>query len=163
MAPALSYVVAGSRHRVSSSRDHCRSVGSTASGTSAWVGAGLQGACAKETTERFADADARPSAVYSTPGDATPLGVIGNEANGLWTFQWSSAGQQILSIDPDTGSESVAATVPVVPQPEFTDQGLAPGQGVYFNGAIYLLEPPFHLDGYIGYSSLVRVVPAGRG
>lgn len=161
VAPALSYVVAGaSAPRVVQSGP-LPICWLTASGASAWVGAGLQGACAEETTERFSDAG--PSALYSTPDDATPLSVIGNEANGLWTFQWSSAGQQILSIDPDTGSESVAATVPAVPQPEFTDQGLAPGQGVYFDGAIYLLEPPFHLDGYIGYSSLVRVVPAGRG
>jgi hypothetical protein len=95
--------------------------------------------------------------LYSTPGASTPLSVIGDEADGLWTFQWSPTGQQIVSIDPDTGAESVAATVPSVPQPEFTDQGLAPGQGVYFDGALYLLEPPFRLDGYIGYSSIVRV------
>jgi hypothetical protein len=160
-APALSYVAAGaSAPRVVESGP-LPVCWLTASGTSAWVGAGLQGACAKETTERFGDA--APSAAYSTPGAALPLTVIGNEADGLWTFQWSPTGQQIVSIDPDTGSESVAATVPGVPQPEFTDQGLAPGQGVYFDGAIYLLEPPFRLDGYIGYSSLVRVVPAGRG
>lgn len=161
VAPALSYVAAGaSAPRVVESGP-LPICWLTAAGTSAWVGAGLQGACAKETTERFADSG--PSAVYSTPGGALPLSVIGDEADGLWTFQWSPTGQEILSIDPDTGSESVAATVPAVPQPEFTDQGLAPGQGVYFDGAIYLLEPPFRLDGYIGYSSLVRVVPAGRG
>jgi hypothetical protein len=156
-APALSYVAAGaSAPRVVESGP-LPICWLTAAGTSAWVGAGLQGACAKETTERFSDTG--PAAVYSTPGASTPLSVIGDEANGLWTFQWTPTGQEILSIDPDTGSESVAATLPAVPQPVFTDQGLAPGQGVYFDGAIYLLEPPFRLDGYIGYSSLVRVVP----
>lgn len=155
VAPALSYVAAGS------SEPHVVESGPlpicwlTAAGTSAWVGAGLQGASAKETTERFSDSG--PSDLYSTPGASTPLSVIGDEADGLWTFQWSPTGQQIVSIDPDTGAESVAATVPSVPQPEFTDQGLAPGQGVYFDGALYLLEPPFRLDGYIGYSSIVRV------
>ncbi len=157
VAPALSYVAAGASVPRVVDAGPLPVCWLTASGASAWVGAGLQGACAKETTERFADSGS--TAVYSTPGGATPLSVIGDEADGLWTFQWTPAGQQVLSIDPDTGSESVAATVPAVPQPEFTDQGLAPGQGVYFNGALYLLEPPFHLDGYIGYSSLVRVVP----
>lgn len=159
--PALSYVAAGAaspRVVESGPRPICWL---TAAGTSAWVGAGLQGSCAKETTERFSDAGA--SAIYTTPGGATPLSVIGDEAQGLWTFQWSPTGQQILSIDPDTGSESVAASVPAVPQPAFTDQGLAPGQGVVFDGAIYLLEPPFRLNGYIGYSSLVRVVPPTGG
>jgi hypothetical protein len=159
VAPALSYVAVGSSVPRVVESGPLPICWLTAAGASAWVGAGLQGACAKETTERFSDDG--PSAVYSTPGAATPLSVIGDEADGLWTFQWSPDGQQIVSIDPDTGSESVVATVSPVPQPAFTDQGLAPGQGVFFDGAIYLLEPPFRLDGYIGYSSVVRVVPTG--
>lgn len=160
VAPALSYVASGASAPDVVASGPLPICWLTAAGTSAWVGAGAQGACAKETTERFSDTGS--SAAYSVPGAATPLSVIGDEAEGLWTFQWSPTGQQIVSIDPDTGSQSVAATVSPVAQPAFTDQGLAPGQGVYFDGAIYLLEPPFRLDGYIGYSSIVRVVPDGR-
>jgi hypothetical protein len=154
-APALSYVAAGAsapRVVVSGPLPICWL---SAAGTTAWVGAGLRGACASETTERFAD-DGR-SALYSTAGATLPVTVIGNEAEGLWTFQWYPDGQQIVSVNPDTGSESVAATLPQVPQPEYTDQGLAPGQAVYFGGALYLLEPPFRLNGWQGYSSIVRV------
>ena len=35
--------------------------------------------------------------------------------------------------------------------------GLVEGQGAYFDGALYILEPPFRLNGYLGYSSIVRV------
>jgi hypothetical protein len=156
-APALSYVAAGASAPdvvVSGPSPICWL---SASGTSAWVGAGLQGACAKQTTERFEDYG--KAALYSTPGGTFPVTVIGNEAEGLWTFQWYSDGQQIVAINPDTGSESVAATLPYIPQPEYVDPGLAQGQGVYFDGALYFLEPPFRVNGWIGYSSIVKVVP----
>ena len=134
----------------------------SASGTSAWVGAGLQAACAKQTTERFEDDG--PSAEYSAPGDYTLGTVIGNQQSGLWTMTWSAtATQEIVSIDPDTGSESVAATVPSVQEPLYTDAGLVEGQAVYFDGALYLLEPPFRLNGYQGYTSIVRLLPPAVG
>jgi hypothetical protein len=154
-APALSYVASGASAPdvvVSGPLPMCWL---SAAGTSAWVGAGLQEGCTKPTTERFEDY--RSAAVYSTPGDTYLATVVGNEAEGLWTFQWYPDGQQIVSINPDTGSESVAATLPLVPQPEYLDQGLAQGQAVYFDGALYVLEPPFRLNGWLGYSSIVRV------
>jgi hypothetical protein len=157
-APALSFVPAGSSAPdvvVSGPLPMCWL---SAAGTSAWVGAGLQGGCAKQTTERFED-DGQ-AAAYSTPTNYTPGIVIGDEESGLWTMNWSASGQEILSIDPDTGSESVAATVPSVQEPLYTDAGLAEGQAVHFDGALYLLEPPFRLNGYQGYTSIVRVVPA---
>ena len=91
--------------------------------------------------------------------------MIGNEADGLWTMAYTLTSQEkIIFLDPDTGSESVVATLPAVPIPSYeTDGGLAPGQGVYFDGSLYLLEPPFHVRGYIGYTSIVRVVASHSG
>ena len=154
-APALSYVAAGASAPdvvVSGPLPICWL---SAAGSSAWLGAGLQGACAKEVTERFEDYGKGPT--YSTPAGTVPVTVIGNEAEGLWTFQWYPDGQQIVSINPDTGSQSVVATLPQVPQPEYVDQGLAQGQAVYFDGALYLLEPPFRDNGWLGYTSIVKV------
>jgi hypothetical protein len=66
--------------------------------------------------------------------------------------------QRIVSINPATGAESVSAKVPSVVYPVgVPTDGLVQGQGVYFEGALYLLEPPFHDDGYLGYTSIVRV------
>ena len=154
-APALSYVAAGASAPDVIESGPLPICWLSAAGTSAWVGAGLQGACAKQTTERFEDNGG--AALYATPGATFPVTVIGNETEGLWTFQWYPDGQQIVSINPDTGTESVAASLPQVPQPEYEDQGLAQGQGVWFDGALYLLEPPFRLDGWLGYSSIVKV------
>ena len=73
---------------------------------------------------------------------------------------WSSpTKEEIIHIDPDTGSQSVVATLRSAPLPTYeTDEGLTQGQGVYFHGSMYLLEPPFRKGGYVGYTSIVRVI-----
>lgn len=133
-----------------------------ADGTSAWVGAGLQNACAKQAVERFVDDSTAP--LFSVPGNFLAFNVIGDETDGLWTLQWNAGAQQIVSIDPQTGAESVAATLPHVQEPLVNQsEGLAPDQAVYFRGALYILLPPFRSNGYLGYTSVVRVFPHGVG
>jgi hypothetical protein len=135
-----------------------------ASDTSAWIGAGVAHACATQTVERFADEGSAPT--FSVPGGSTPppFEVIGSESDGLWTMQWSTPDrEEIIFIDPDTGTTSVAATVRSVELPTYlTDQGLVDGQAVYLHGDLYLLEPPWRVGGYLGYSSVVRVAPSHR-
>jgi hypothetical protein len=161
-ASALSYVAAGSSvPRVVVPDNNVPICWLAASGTSAWVGAGVARACAQETVERFVDDGADP--VFATAGVTPPaFTVIGDEANGLWTMLWlSPSEEEIIHIDPDTGSESVIATLPSASLPCYeTDEGLAQGQGVYFNGRLYLLEPPFRKNGYLGYTSIVKVHPS---
>ena len=165
-ASALSYVAAGaSAPRVVVAATDLPICWLVASGTSAWVGAGVDRACAQEDVERFTDDSTVP--VFTAAEGVTPPAstVIGDEANGLWTMQWvSPTREEIIHIDPDTGSESVVGTLPSARLPSYeTDEGLNPGQSAYFNGSLYLLEPPFRKNGYLGYTSIVRVVPAHDG
>jgi hypothetical protein len=162
-ASALSYVAAGSSvPRVVVSDTNVPICWLVASGTSAWVGAGVGGGCVKEAVERFADDSTAP--VFTAAAGVTPpaFTVIGDEAKGLWTMQWlSPTREEIIHIDPNTGWESVVGTLRSSPLPTYeTDEGLAQGQSVYFNGSLYLLEPPFRKNGYLGYTSIVRVVPS---
>ena len=127
-----------------------------AAGTSAWIGAGLQNACAKEAVERFVDYGTAP--LFSVPGNFLAFNVIGDETDGLWTLQLNAGVQQIVSIDPMTGTESVAATLPYEDEPILNqEEGLAPDQAVYYQGALYILLPPFRSNGFLGYTSVVRV------
>jgi hypothetical protein len=108
--------------------------------------------------------DGSDAPVFSAVGTTLPFTVIGNESDGLWSMQYATpTEEEIVHIDPDTGAESVVATVPAVALPSpLTDGGLVAGQGVYFDGRLYLLEPPFHKNGYLGYESIVGVpVPPG--
>ncbi len=160
--PALSYVATGaSAPTIYIAASHQPICWMQADAQSAWVGAGLNGVCVKETVERFADGNSTP--LFSTVGSFAPFTAIGNETNGLWTMQWplgNPSKQQIIHIDPDTGNESVVATLPSVALPSYqTDLGLASGEAVFFEGSLYLLEPPYLENGYIGYSSMVRVTP----
>jgi hypothetical protein len=126
-ASALSYVAAGSSvPRVVVPDNNQPICWLAASGTSAWVGAGVGGACATEAVERFVDDS--PGLVFTAAGVTPPaFTVIGDEADGLWTMLWlSPTKEEIIHIDPDTGSESVAGTLPSTPLPTYdTDQGLA--------------------------------------
>jgi hypothetical protein len=163
--PALSYVAS----RASAPTTVVADTGTaicwlTADGTDAWVGAGAGWNCGNQMVQKYADGARGP--VYSTPGAGfTPFCVVGDAADGLWAMQWTqpaspgaSSSQQVIFINPDTGAESVAARVPPVVYPNgVPTNGLVQGQGVYFNGALYLLEPPFRQDGYLGYTSIVRV------
>jgi len=169
--PALSYVVSGASTPTTVVAD----TGSpicwlTASGTSAWVGAGDGWNCGNQMVQKYVDG--APGPVYSTPGAGfAPSWVVGDTADGLWAMQWSqaaspgaSSSQQIISINPDTGTESVVATTPPVVYPNgMPTNGLVQGQAVFFHGAHYLLEPPFREDGYLGYTSIVRVPVSSPG
>ncbi len=162
-APALFYATAGSSApRVVVPSTDVPICWMVASGTGAWVGTGVQ-ACAKQDVQRFVDDSDAP--VFTTSGTFLPFTVVGNESDALWTMQYLSPSKEmIVRIDPDTGSESVVATVPAAALPSYlTLGGLVPGQGVYFDGRLYLLEPPFHKNGYLGYASIVGVdvAPAG--
>lgn len=161
--PALSYVATGaSAPRTYTAATHQPVCWLQAEAESAWVGAGLDRACVKENVERFADGSSTP--VFSIVGSFAPFTVVGNETSGLWTMQWPPGDpekEQIIHIDPDTGRESVVATLPSVPLPSYqTDLGLVSGEAVFFEGSLYLLEPPYLENGYIGYSSIVRVTPS---
>jgi hypothetical protein len=169
--PALSYVVSGASSPTTVVSDTGLPIcWLTASGTDAWVGAGVGWNCGNQMVERYVDGARKP--VYSTPGAGfTPFWVVGDAADGLWAMQWSqpaspgaSRSQQIISINPDTGSESVVATTaPVVYPNGVPTNGLVQGQAVFFDGALYLLEPPFRQDGYLGYTSIVRVPVSSPG
>ncbi len=167
--PALSYVTSGAPAPTTVVADTGLAIcWLTADGTSAWVGTGAGRYCGNQTVQKYVDGARGP--VYSTPSAGfTPFWVVGDAAHGLWTMQWTppaspgaSSSQQIIAINPDTGVGSVVATTaPVVFPNGAPSNGLVQGQGVYFDGALYLLEPPFHQDGYLGYTSIIRV-PVSR-
>jgi hypothetical protein len=162
-APALSYVDAWSSAPSVVIPDTNQPIcWLQADGTSAWVGTGLQNACAKQAVERFVDYGTAP--LFSVPGNFLVFNVVGNETDGLWTLQLNAGVQQIVSIDPQTGAESVAGTLPYVQEPISNQEyGLLPNQAVYYKGALYVLLPPFRLNGYLGYTSVARVTPPGGG
>ncbi len=162
-APALSYVGAGSSAPspviAATNVPICWL---QADRTSAWVGTGLQSACAKQDVEKFVDYATTP--LFTVPGKFLVFNVVGDETDGLWTLQFNSGVQQIVSIDPQTGAEAVAGTLPYETEPIVNqDYGLLPGQAVYYEGALYVLLPPFRLNGYLGYTAVVRVSPRANG
>jgi hypothetical protein len=132
-----------------------------------WAGMGHgKTGCGPEIIWRLDGTNFQP--VFMVPDQGyDPYTVIGDESDGLWTMQWTHppAGdaptpspQEIVGINPDTGAETVVATLPALVVPltgEF--EGLVQGQAVVFAGSLYLLEPPYEDNGYLGYSTLVRV------
>ena len=160
--PALSYVGAGSSAPSTVIADtNVPICWLQADGTNAWVGAGVQ-RCAKQAVERFADYGTAP--LFTVPGSLLVFTVVGDESDGLWTLQLTDGVQQIVSIDPRTGAETVAGTLPYEQEPILSQEyGLLPGQAVYYDGALYVLLPPFRSNGYLGYTSVVRVTPRGGG
>ena len=138
------------------------------SGDHLWVGMGRQyTGCTKETIWRFDGSDFQP--VFEVPDQGyDPDTVIGDESDGLWTMLWqwpptalpptSPRPQEIVHINPDTGAERVVATLPPLTIPIGQGEyGLLPGQAAVLGESMYLLEPPFRVNGYLGYSILVRV------
>jgi hypothetical protein len=132
-----------------------------------WAGMGSeQSGCTKETIWRLDGTDFRP--VFQVPDQGyDPFNVVGDESDGLWTMKWtnpptgdssSPSPQEIVGINPDTGGEKVVATLPPIAVPLGAEvEGLGQGQAAVLDGSLYLLEPPFELRGYLGYSTLVRV------
>ncbi len=132
-----------------------------------WAGIGhAHSGCTQETIWRLDGTDFQPA--FEVPDQGyDPLTVIGDESDGLWTMQWTRpptgvsstpSPQEIVGIDPDTGAEKVVATLPAgVVHLSEEGQGLVQGQAAVLDGSLYLLEPPFELRGYLGYSTLVKV------
>ncbi|HEY1737964.1 MAG TPA: hypothetical protein VGI86_04605, partial [Acidimicrobiia bacterium] len=139
----------------------------TASGHDLWAGTGPT--CVQQTIRRFRGSGGQ--LVFTVPDRGIePNTVIGNETDGLWTMQWVpppsatlerafQLPQEIVRIDPDTGAERVVARLPETAFSNESDEsnGLVAGQAVYFRGTLYLLEPPFQQNGYLGYSKLIRI------
>jgi hypothetical protein len=124
----------------------------------------------EETMWRFDGVKAKP--VFHAPEPRLPAAtstVVGGESDGLWAAvpypplgDTTSAGANkeldVLRIDPDTGAATVEAKLP--PLPELAAQtGASPGSIALFDGACFVLEPPFQQGGYLGYSSLARITP----
>jgi hypothetical protein len=131
-----------------------------------WAGTALAGNI-DQTIWRFDGPTAR--VVFSTPDHGyDPTGVVGDEADGLWTavpFPPFGTGpvtpsentrQDIVRIDPDTGAETVAAAAAPVPTLD-AEEGMTAGQAAYLDGSLFVLQPPFRADGYLGYEVLDRV------
>lgn len=162
-APALFYVPAGSSAaRVVVSSTNTPICWIVASGSGAWVGAGVR-SCATQEVQRFVDGSDAP--IFSTAGTSLAFTVIGSESDGLWSMHYVTPTKEaIVRIDPDTGVEAVVATVPAVALPSYLSAGgLVAGQGAFLDGRLYLLEPPFHKDGYLGYESIVGVDVSAAG
>lgn len=131
-----------------------------------WAGTALAGNI-DQTIWRFDGPTAR--VVFSTPdhGD-DPTGVVGDEADGLWTAvpfppfgpgpvtSAQNTRQDIVKIDPDSGAETVVGSIAPIPTLD-AEEGLATGQATYLDGSLFLLQPPFRADGYLGYEILDRV------
>jgi hypothetical protein len=132
-----------------------------------WAGVGHESSgCTQEAIWRLDGTDFQP--LFTVPDQGyDPNTVIGDESNGLWTMQWTHlptgvsptpSPQEIVVINPDTGAERVVATLPALVVPRTAEySGLVQGQAVVLDGSLYLLEPPFEQDGYLGYSTLVKV------
>lgn len=130
-----------------------------------WLGvtSTQQRGCQTQMTIRLDGTDPQPT--FEVPDQGyEPITVIGSDSQGLWTIQWSNprtysvtqtSPQEVVNIDPDTGSEHVVATLPPLVIPIGREGGLSAGQAVIFDGSMYLLEPPL-IHG-LGYSSVVRV------
>jgi hypothetical protein len=139
----------------------------TASGDHVWAGIGTN--LTRETIWRFDGAAAK--VVFKVPdrGFDPFEEVVGNLPEGLFTEvpypKPRTAGpyagptyEEILEIDPANGSEKVVATLPPLPALE-AEIGPRPDQMVVVGGSLYVLQPPFFANRYLGYSELVKVTP----
>jgi hypothetical protein len=139
---------------------------------SLWAGlaTAANGACAKQTIWHFVGSDLHPVNQVPLVGDDLPadgLGsysVVGDAADGLWTATFNASANTIdvIRIDPDSGAETVAATVPVSGAggwPNFNSPlGQEGIEAVTVGGSLYLLEPALSTVGFNG--ALVRVTPS---
>jgi hypothetical protein len=137
------------------------------SGQDLWAGIGPT--FVHQSIWRFDKAESKPA--FRVPDHGyDPTTVVGDDADGLWTVvpypplaskvPSGKYPEDVVRIDPNTGKETVVATLPrnVLPDDE---AGLNAGQGVYVEGSLFALEPPFRADGYLGYSRLLRVRAQG--
>ncbi len=146
-----------------------------AAGDHLWAGIGPPGNLA-QTIWRF-DGPAATVVFHAPDHGYDPVGgVVGDETQGLWAVvasppitgrvvrspsgTWTAPGQNerqdVVRIAPDTGAEKVVATLKRLPVLE-AETGTVTGQSTVLGGSLYILQPPFRADGYLGYSTLVRV------
>jgi hypothetical protein len=134
----------------------------TASGHNVWAGVGPAGG--QQTIWRFEGPNAK--AVFHVPDrDYKPFGVVvGSVSEGLWTevtpprvplVDQDNAGfEDVLYINPTTGSERLVAQVPSS-TPYFA--GPTANEMAIFNGRLYILVPPTEPTDNAGIQVLVRV------
>lgn len=139
------------------------------SGSHLWLGIGP--VFYKEQTWRLDGPDAR--VVFTAPDHFGPetavsgaptMSVVGGTLPGLWTVAVvplrvqhvpASSDQDIVRIDPDSGNEQVVAVLKDIPTSPSV--GVTGPQLAYSNGSLYVLEPPFQANAYLGYSTIVQV------
>ncbi len=135
----------------------------TASGHHVWAGIGVN--LTQESIWRFNGPNAGVAFKVKDRG-FDPYGeVVGNLSEGLWTevpaIRLIGSGlhpvrEDILEINPATGAEKVIAKLAPLPTLN-AEIGPLPQQMVFVDGSLYLLQPPFEADGYLGYSQLIKV------
>jgi hypothetical protein len=134
------------------------------SGEDLWAGIGPS--FSQQSIWRFDGSD--PHAVFEAADHGfDPTAVIGDEADGLWTvvpypplgskLESGQYPQDVVRIDPDSGKETVVTVLRHVVLAQ-DDVGQKAGQATYFEGDLFILEPPYDARGYVGYSTLIRVV-----
>jgi hypothetical protein len=129
----------------------------------------VNGACGRQTIWHFVGSDLHQVSEVPLVGDDLPVdglgasSVVGSASEGLWTatFHQSDNAVEVIRIDPDSGAETVVATVPVASGPlgwpNFSSP-LGPGiEAVIVGGSLYLLEPALSTLGFDG--AIVRVTP----
>ena len=161
--PALSFLAAGAHAAVP-----VPAAGSQytfwlrATGHHVWAGVGP--VYNRQTFVRFDGTDLQP--VFQTPERGfDPSAVVGDEADGLWaivpntsnTASGDTFREDVVRIDPASGKETVFVTLPpfVMPAATFVDTLPAAVSA----GSLFVLEPPYRANGFLGYSTLVRVTP----
>lgn len=135
--------------------------------THLWVGMGLQYGCANQQIWRF-DGDQTQPTYHVAEAGYLPLTVIGGESEGLWSVVWPNPNKletpqarEVISIDPNTGAESVAETLPPVTMAPPLERGLNPGEAVVYQGSLYLLDAP--ASSGTSYTRLLKLpLPAAR-
>jgi hypothetical protein len=141
---------------------------------SLWAGmaTATNGACGQQAIWHFVGPDLRPVSETALRGDPLPVdgpdasSVVGDAAGRLWTATFLRADDdvEVIGIDPDSGTETVVATVPVASGPggwpDFNSPlGDAGIEAVVDGGSLYLLEPSLSTLGFDG--AIVRVTPVG--
>lgn len=141
---------------------------------SVWAGLAtvMSTGCLQQAIWHFTGSGLQPVSETPLSGDVIPadgLGqssVVDNPSGGLWTasFDASDDTVEVIGIDPDRGTETVVATVPVVSGPDRWPNFSSPlGQvgieAVVVGGSLYLLEPALPTLGFDG--AIVRVTPTG--
>jgi hypothetical protein len=66
--------------------------------------------------------------------------------------------EDVIRIDPKTGAEQLMAQRSPLPT-ILAEEGLAQGEATVLGRSFFVLEPPFHANGYLGFTRLVRVTP----